>query len=112
VTALTGREQFQQRAQGVEAHMPISLILLSALAVGLLASLAAIYRAYRSDIRKARARVSSGSSVIRTERGPIEYASIGDGVPLLVVHGAGGGFDQTLSFARDLVLNCADTFMY
>jgi hypothetical protein len=33
-------------------------------------------------------------------------------VPLLVVHGAGGGFDQTLSFARDLVLNCADTFMY
>jgi pimeloyl-ACP methyl ester carboxylesterase len=40
--------------------------------------------------------------VVCTERGPIEYVSIGEGVPLLVVHGAGGGFDQALDFAGDL----------
>ena len=47
-------------------------------------------------------RVSTGSSIVNTERGLIEYASIGEGVPLLVVHGAGGGFDQALDFATGL----------
>ena len=67
-----------------------------------LGSVAAIYRAWRRDIGNARARVSTGSSIIHTARGPIEYASIGEGAPLLVIHGAGGGFDQALNFAGDL----------
>jgi pimeloyl-ACP methyl ester carboxylesterase len=33
----------------------------------------------------------------------IEYASVGAGLPVLVIHGAGGGFDQGLEFARPLV---------
>jgi hypothetical protein len=70
--------------------MRTSHILLPVGAIASFGFLAAIYRAYRRDIRKARARISTGSSVVSTERGPIEYASIGDGAPLLVVHGAGG----------------------
>jgi len=60
------------------------------------------YAAYRRDIRAARARVASGV-VAQTLSG--EYASVGSGSPVLVVHGAGGGFDQGL----DLVLRSRDT---
>jgi pimeloyl-ACP methyl ester carboxylesterase len=31
--------------------------------------------------------------------GPIEYADTGTGLPLLMIHGAGGGFDQGLALA-------------
>ncbi len=61
------------------------------------------YLSYQSDIRAAQDRVTSGSQVIETKCGPIEYATAGEGPPVLVVHGAGGGFDQGLLIARDLV---------
>jgi hypothetical protein len=77
-------------------------ILLPAGAIASLGSLSAIYRTYRRDIRRARARLSTGRSVINTKRGPIEFASIGEGMPLLLVHGAGGGFDQALDFVTGL----------
>ena len=77
-------------------------ILLPVGAIASLGLLAAMYRAYRRDIRKAQGRVSTGGSIANTERGLIEYASIGKGVPLLVIHGAGGGFDQALDFAATL----------
>jgi len=82
--------------------MHISAIVLPMAAAASLAFLAATSRAYRQNIRKARARVSNGSSIISTVRGSIEYASIGEGVPLLFVHGAGGGFDQVLDFATGM----------
>jgi pimeloyl-ACP methyl ester carboxylesterase len=58
---------------------------------------------YRKDLRAARARVSHGSTIAHTSLGPIEYAALGDGAPILVVHGAGGGFDQGIEIGRDLV---------
>jgi len=49
---------------------------------------------YGRDIAEARARIASGSHLITTPRGLIEYADAGDGSPtILAVHGAGGGFD-------------------
>lgn len=59
------------------------------------------YPDYRSDISAAQERVMSGSQVIETKCGPIEYAAMGEGPPVLVVHGAGGGYDQGLWVARD-----------
>lgn len=53
------------------------------------------YPDYRSDINAAQERVMSGSQVIETKCGPIEYAAMGEGPPVLVVHGAGGGYDFT-----------------
>jgi hypothetical protein len=47
---------------------------------------------YQTDIQEARDRVATGSSLAHTSCGPIEYAVTGDGRPVLVVHGAGGGF--------------------
>ncbi len=61
------------------------------------------YLSYQSDIRAAQKRVMSGSKVIETKCGPIEYATVGEGLPVLVVHGAGGGYDQGLWIARDNV---------
>ena len=58
---------------------------------------------YRRDIRRARERISVGSRIVDTPCGPVEYGFAGDGPPILVVHGAGGGFDQGLEIANPLV---------
>lgn len=58
--------------------------------------------AYRRDIAVARERVSTGSSLAHTKCGPIQYAVRGNGPPVLVVHGAGGGFDQGLMLGEML----------
>jgi pimeloyl-ACP methyl ester carboxylesterase len=60
------------------------------------------YFSYRDELGAAQARVSSGSEVVESPCGPIEYALIGKGAPVLLVHGAGGGFDQGLEFGRPL----------
>lgn len=66
-------------------------------------ALGAVTYAYQRDIGQARARIADGSQIADTPCGPIEYAVAGDGPPLLVVHGAGGGFDQGLEFGRPLL---------
>ena len=62
-----------------------------------------IYLRYQRDIRASRERVMSESQFIETKCGTIEYATMGEGPPVLVVHGAGGGYDQGLWIARDSV---------
>jgi pimeloyl-ACP methyl ester carboxylesterase len=64
---------------------------------------AAGYSSYRRDLRVARARVSSESQVVVTTSGPVEYAIAGEGTPVLVLHGAGGGWDQGLACGRGLI---------
>jgi pimeloyl-ACP methyl ester carboxylesterase len=61
----------------------------------------AINLAYRRDLTAARERVAAGT-VVATPCGPIEYAVAGEGQPVLVVHGAGGGFDQGLMLGAPL----------
>ena len=58
---------------------------------------------YGRDLEAARQRVDSGSRIADTPCGPIEYAIRGEGQPLLVVHGAAGGFDQGLLIAAPLI---------
>jgi 2-hydroxy-6-oxonona-2,4-dienedioate hydrolase len=54
---------------------------------------------YRRDIGHARARVTTGSQVVTTPCGEVEYAETGDGPAILMIHGAGGGFDQGIALA-------------
>lgn len=71
-----------------------------AAALGVLTSVS--YRRFQQDIATARLRISAGSAIATTTCGPIEYSQMGQGKPLLLVHGAGGGYDQGLLFARPL----------
>lgn len=57
---------------------------------------------YQRDLRAARERTSAGSQIAQTPCGSIEYAVAGNGPPLLIAHGAGGGFDQGLHFGKRL----------
>jgi pimeloyl-ACP methyl ester carboxylesterase len=59
---------------------------------------------YHRELNAARQQVKNlGSRVIETDCGRIEYARIGDGAPVLVVHGTMGGFDQGLLVAKPII---------
>jgi 2-hydroxy-6-oxonona-2,4-dienedioate hydrolase len=77
---------------------------LAAVALVLAALMVPVYARYHRAVVAAYARAAAGARLARTPCGPIEYAVAGEGPPVLVVHGAGGGFDQGLelgaSFAR------------
>jgi pimeloyl-ACP methyl ester carboxylesterase len=70
----------------------------------LLLSIASIaggaYAAYRKDLKAAEKRIAADQQVIHAPLGPIEFAESGDGPAVLVIHGAGGGFDQGLDLGR------------
>jgi pimeloyl-ACP methyl ester carboxylesterase len=51
-------------------------------------------RRYRESMREIERVLHEGSVVVQTAAGPVEYAEAGDGPPMLVIHGIGGGYDQ------------------
>ena len=59
-----------------------------------------VYLAYLNDMTAARERISTAQVINTAGHGPIQYADIGHGTPVLVIHGAGGGFDQGLFTAK------------
>jgi pimeloyl-ACP methyl ester carboxylesterase len=73
------------------------------LAVATAAAILSVYTSYRNDIDPARQRIAAGSKIIDTDCGPIEYATLGEGAPVLVLHGTSGGWDQAIDSARGLV---------
>jgi pimeloyl-ACP methyl ester carboxylesterase len=59
---------------------------------------------YRRDMQTARERLEQGGSKLaETACGPIEYATAGTGPPVLVIHGAGGGWNQGILLGQLLV---------
>ncbi len=70
----------------------------------LLLVVAAVLVWWRFDnhIQRARVRSAQGSTLVATACGPIEVQQAGAGVPLLVVHGSGGGHDQGMAMAGGL----------
>jgi pimeloyl-ACP methyl ester carboxylesterase len=58
---------------------------------------------YKSELRRAKHHARSGATTANTAAGRIEYAEQGAGFPLLSIHGAGGGYDQGLANAADLI---------
>jgi pimeloyl-ACP methyl ester carboxylesterase len=76
-------------------------ILASLLALG--AGSALVASRYRADLHAARGRAALGATLVQTRCGPMEYQEAGQGAPLLVIHGAGGGHDQGMAFARPLL---------
>jgi 2-hydroxy-6-oxonona-2,4-dienedioate hydrolase len=60
----------------------------------------AAYGAYRRDIASLRTALAESSSLIDTRHGVMEVAIRGEGSPVLLIHGAGGGYDQALLLAQ------------
>ena len=82
-------------------NLKIGWIVTCALIVTVAILAVLVYARFRHDICAAQERLQSGGSqVIETDCGPIEYATFGQGYPVLVIHGIFGGFDQGLVIAR------------
>src|SRR4051812_29403578 len=58
---------------------------------------------FAAALGASRARISHGSLVVSSRFGQIEFATAGHGTPVLIFHGAGGGFDQAISAASRLI---------
>jgi len=59
------------------------------------------YQQYLRDLSTARQRIQSQAQTIETNAGLVVYNISGEGPPVLVIHGAGGGFDQALHVAQN-----------
>src|SRR5450432_1531910 len=76
-------------------------ILLAILAVIIVAA-AGVYASFVHDLAAARARLVGRSKTVETSFGTLEYAVMGRGEPMLIVHGAEGGFDQSIDMTGEL----------
>jgi pimeloyl-ACP methyl ester carboxylesterase len=75
--------------------LTLTFLLIVAALLGL-----AAYGAYQRDMTRLRAELATDSSLIDTRHGLIEVGNSGEGTPVLLLHGAGGGYDQALLLAR------------
>ena len=71
-------------------YITIAVVLL------LMSVFAITYARFRAEISRAREKVLAGGEILKTDHGDIEYTVKGEGPPVLVLHGAGGGYDQGL----------------
>ena len=71
-------------------------------AVGAAAAALAARRRFRRELGAMIRELEAGGTVASTSAGEIEYGRCGKGEPVLIIHGAGGGYDQGLAVARDL----------
>lgn len=82
-------------------HKSVFVILALAVAALLGATLVVLSR-FERDLALAFAHAGQGSTLVDTRCGPIEVQQAGDGIPLLMIHGSGGGHDQGMAWARPL----------
>ena len=69
----------------------------------LLFGAALTYAAFRNDMSEASARLEAYAAIqVETPLGQVETVDIGDGFPVLSIHGTGGGYDQGFEMASGL----------
>lgn len=59
-----------------------------------LLAVAAVWALSARDVEARRARLAAEHTIAQTTHGQIEYSAWGEGPAVVVIHGAGGGFDQ------------------
>lgn len=78
------------------------LCVVGGVAAAVLIATGGVLSVYQRDIADARSRLENRSAVVQSPYGPIEYATLGEGPPVLAIHGSGGGFDQGLDMMGPL----------
>jgi len=87
-------------ARGLAVRSSVAVSGVVALALASAALL--VWWRFDADMAAARTRVARAGTLIGTRCGAIEYQEAGSGMPLLVVHGSGGGHDQGMAFMGGL----------
>ena len=82
---------------------PTGYLVLDTTVAAAMVALGVIFLRFRNELGTARDATRRGSLLAHTDAGLIEYAEQGTGIPLLSIHGAGGGFDQGLANAAEFV---------
>ena len=77
-------------------------LLLGSMALATLGGTGLTWGAYARDLAAARIRTRGRSHIADGRFGALEYAEDGQGIPVLMIHGTGGGFDQGIDMARPL----------
>jgi 2-hydroxy-6-oxonona-2,4-dienedioate hydrolase len=72
-------------------------------AMGTAALASGALRRYRHELKEKTDALEARQRVAGTKVGDIEYAREGEGPTALVIHGAGGGFDQGLFLGREML---------
>jgi hypothetical protein len=103
INALARRRAQEAAAASKERPMRRIGRLLLVMVVTATATAGLIFLHYYNELDRARAAAENAGVIVSTLAGPIEYAKKGTGPPLLSIHGAGGGYDQGLALAADLV---------
>ena len=76
---------------------------LAVVAMAVLVAVLVIRSRFERDLSAAIELAARGSTVVETRCGAIEVQQAGQGIPLLMIHGSGGGYDQGMAWARPLV---------
>jgi pimeloyl-ACP methyl ester carboxylesterase len=76
--------------------------LMTIVVVAAVVAYGAVLASYQVTRRRAIRKLESGSQVVITPAGPIEYAINGTGPTVLVLPGSFGGYDQALTVGRNL----------
>lgn len=74
--------------------------MLAAAVISILFLVSVVYSQYRTEISAIQQSVLSGSEILSTDYVDIEYSVRGEGPPVLLIHGSGGGYDQGLLFGE------------
>jgi len=70
------------------------LIILACFICATIILIALTYPNYLDTKKEAQKQLLANSNILKTEYGDIEYAVQGEGTPILMLHGAGGGYDE------------------
>lgn len=81
--------------------MRFALTAFGILAILLIGAWLALTALATRDVGARLERLDAAHQFAETRHGPIEYVAWGEGPAVLVVHGAGGGFDQGRQFAKE-----------
>ena len=64
--------------------------------IGIVVFIAITYPRFYREMQATKAHLLNSSQILKTEHGTLEYSVQGEGIPILLLHGAGGGYDQGL----------------